>query len=187
MALVRVRVAVLLCGIALLPLAFAVVVSSLPPPPSTTEELLALVGNDTGCDFLRLAAPPSLSEFVREHRGRAPVVWARRDGAPLAGAVTRAALARSRAEMPVLLSSSNSYSHDKRTSTMGAYLAGMRVQSVRDLANETFTLFGDTHSAAWDELLAGYTPPPFALRDEPGASQRRLACFCDGAHSAPDF
>ena len=137
---------------------------------AAADEVILAVGNETRCDVPRLPAPPVLGLFLREYRGRLPVVWSRGPGrGAFAASVTREALAATRGDMAVRLSSSNSYSSHKQPSTMAEYLAGLRTQGLTDLANETFTLFGDTYSPEWMDLLSGYAPPPFAVRDEPGA------------------
>jgi hypothetical protein len=89
--------------------------------------------------------------------------------AVLQRATQRAALLQRMADVSVTLSSSNTYSYDKRQASMRGYLDEIRADSLaRDAdaaeqrrSNETWYLFGNTDPVLWTPLLDLYVLPPF--------------------------
>lgn len=71
-------------------------------------------------------------------------------------------------DSPVVLSSSNAYSHDKTYSTLREYIDHFLPTNLTDSrdassslpANETFYLFGNNVDGVWKELSDHYRPPP---------------------------
>jgi hypothetical protein len=70
-------------------------------------------------------------------------------------------------EVPVLLSSANSYSQGRRESSLGEYIEGLRTQELDTPANASWYLFGDTRGGRWDELEQLYALPGDSARDDP--------------------
>jgi hypothetical protein len=75
---------------------------------------------------------------------------------------------------PVILSSSNSYSHGKVSSTLGDYLDNIlnietTNQNSQLLANETYYLFGHNYEGIFKVLSDLYVDPPCHLCDKAGA------------------
>lgn len=93
--------------------------------------------------------------------------------AALQQATRRDAILQRLADVSVTLSSSNTYSYDKRQATMRAYLDEIRAESLIALStdgeeqvdarrsNETWYLFGNTDPIVWTPLLDLYVLPPF--------------------------
>jgi len=81
--------------------------------------------------------------------------------------VSREALLREHAQVQVLLSSSNTYSHGKQQMSLEQY-----IQSIVDvplapnaLSNDTYYLFGGIeHEAPWSDFANAYTYPPSCSR-----------------------
>jgi hypothetical protein len=77
-------------------------------------------------------------------------------------------------DFPVVLSSSNSYSHGKIDSTLGDYLNNILKMENADknstlLANETYYLFGFNEKGIFKELNQLYASPPCHLCEKAGA------------------
>lgn len=87
-------------------------------------------------------------------------------------------------EIPVRLSSSNSYSHGSLLSTLGEYVGEIMPEQARGTrSNETFYLFGDFHRAeAWEPLLREYEEPP-----SPCAGEAALSFGVGGVGSGVSF
>ena len=70
--------------------------------------------------------------------------------------------------MPVTLASSNTFSHDTRETTFGAYLASVvdRPVQLEDEARATFYMFGDSRDEAWEALSARYPKPPHLAKTD---------------------
>jgi hypothetical protein len=87
--------------------------------------------------------------------------------AVLQSATARAALLQRMADVSLTLSSSNTYSYDKRQASMRRYLDEIRAESLaRETdserpANRTWYLFGNTDPVLWTPLLDMYVLPPF--------------------------
>jgi hypothetical protein len=86
--------------------------------------------------------------------------------AALQDATRRDAILQRLADVSVTLSSSNTYSYDKRQATMRAYLDEIRAESLATeggnaRSNETWYLFGNTDPVVWTPLLDLYVLPPF--------------------------
>ncbi|KAL6053868.1 jmjC domain-containing protein 8 [Balamuthia mandrillaris] len=62
----------------------------------------------------------------------------------------------------VILSSSNTFSYEKKESTLAEYIKErMKPQDLQTLANETFYHFGDNDHQAWEPLFDHYVLPPY--------------------------
>ncbi|KAL6075008.1 jmjC domain-containing protein 8 [Balamuthia mandrillaris] len=62
----------------------------------------------------------------------------------------------------VILSSSNTFSYEKKESTLAEYIKErMKPQDLKTLANETFYHFGDNDHQAWEPLFDYYVQPPY--------------------------
>lgn len=82
-------------------------------------------------------------------------------------------------DTPVVLSSSNTYSHGRIESTLREYLENILSKlaspsersagSGRLLANESYYLFGNNYQGIWKELSDLYLSPPCHLCDKAGA------------------
>lgn len=114
----------------------------------------------------------SVAGFVQRYRGVSPVVFSTgSNNAAFRAGVTHDALMRRYADVNVVLSSSNSYSHDRLHTTLGDYLTHHMAPVTPDmLSNETFYLFGDTRSAAWLKMQEAYVMPLSAATDDPALS-----------------
>jgi len=129
---------------------------------SISDELRPLLSQ---CSIPRV---PDLSPaaFAARFRGASPVIFSRPPnataGARLAGG--KSALRSAFGREPVLLASSNSFSHAKLPSTLAGYLDGhvAPLTRARTAANATWYLFGDTLGAAWAPLIGAYPVPPHA-------------------------
>lgn len=92
----------------------------------------------------------SVEHFRAHYKGKRPVVFSSAgDNDVLRSLTSREHLMASLGHVPVILSSSNSYSHDKLESTLGEYMRNhLHPQSLSQLANETFYLVR-TSAAVW--------------------------------------
>lgn len=91
--------------------------------------------------------------------------YQRQDG--LAAKAARDYLIENHGETEVTLSSSNTYSHGRHTSTLEEYIKASVDTSSR-FANETFYLFGNNYNGIWSELSDLYINPPCAYCDVAG-------------------
>ena len=153
-----------------------------PPPASFLPSLLPLLSTCT------IPRRPLLSprDFAAAFRGAAPVIFTRPAAATAAAraAGARDALRAAYGHLPVLLASSNSYSHAKLPTTLATYLEEHTAPVPPGArANDTFYLFGDTLGEAWAPLLAAYPVPPHA----PPADSPLPAWGAGGAWSGVPF
>lgn len=130
----------------------------------------ALDPNSTYCNIERVPLL-SVANFRRLYKRTAPVVFTMPEDTNAAfreRTSLESLLNGPWASLTVTLSSANSYSHDKVTSTMAEYLrsTGLLRWEVDSLANETFTLFGDHYSKEWDEFLSPYVMPVDSAADD---------------------
>lgn len=109
-----------------------------------------------------VSTPLTVQEFVREFKGRRPVIFRRPQAhtAAFAAETTRSRLLERYGDVVVTLASSNSFSHGRRTTTLTDYLTHFTApQNLDSLANETWYLFGDTQGEDWTRLQSFYTMP----------------------------
>jgi hypothetical protein len=128
---------------------------------SIADELRPLLSRCT------IARVPALSpaDFFATYRGASPVIFTRPCNVTAAArrAGGKASLRAAYGREPVVLASSNSFSHAKLPSTLAAYIDGHTSPLPRRAkANDTFYLFGDTLGARWAPLLDAYNLPPHA-------------------------
>jgi hypothetical protein len=71
-------------------------------------------------------------------------------------------------DQPVVLSSSNTYSHDKLEMTLRDYINTMN-DHVVSKSNETFYLFGNNDGGVWSDLEQMYEQPPYIHSKVAGA------------------
>jgi hypothetical protein len=131
-------------------------------------ETAILVGNASHCTIPRFSEL-SLHHFHRDFKGRTPVIFAR----PLATTEEFRASARKEViterlgDEPVILASSNSFSHGKKESTLKAYLnEHLDPVTLDQPATEVWYMFGDTFGEAWVDFLATYPKPMDSASDE---------------------
>lgn len=147
--------------LALLSLIFSLSLCAAKKRPTIQDELRPLLH---ACTIPR---EPQLSplSFAAHFKGKAPVIFSRPPNATAAARLAggKAALRAAFGREPVILASSNSFSHEKLPSTLAAYIDGHTAPLRRGrLANDTFYLFGDTLGAAWAPLIGAYPIPPHA-------------------------
>lgn len=85
-------------------------------------------------------------------------------------------------ETPVVLSSSNTFSHDKLEMKLRDYINIMN-QNINAQSNETFYLFGNNDGGVWAELESLYTLPPYVHAKQAGA----VVFGVGGANSGVSF
>jgi len=110
----------------------------------------------------------STSDFVRNFKGRSPVIFSRplNDTQLVRSLLHRKALLDNYGAEEVILASSESYSHVKRTTSLSYYITEiMRTQEPDSLANESWYLFGDTLGPEWALLVASYPLPMDSAAD----------------------
>lgn len=78
----------------------------------------------------------------------------------LSNAAARVKLLELYSDIPVTLSSSNTYSHEKKTIMMSEYINSFSVNSSTLLANESFYLFGNNFGKLWNDIEKLYDLPP---------------------------
>lgn len=127
------------------------------------------ISNVSRCN-IPIAESLSIDEFIRDFKGRRPVIFSR----PLSVTETfRSATADADilneqfGELSVVLASSNSFSHDKMTTTLDGYLRDhTHPNNPSRLANESWYFFGDTFGPEWNVLLDTYPMPQDADGDD---------------------
>ena len=89
--------------------------------------------------------------------------------ARVAGLVSKIALTNNYGDVPVVLSTSNTYSYDKVTMSLEDYIHYMETASYDAPANETYYLFGDNFNQVWADLEHVYELPPYKYCKRAGA------------------
>lgn len=117
----------------------------------------------TQCNIPRLDL--TVDQFRKAYRGRYPVILKRPGSQQYKNMTLETYLRENHNDTEVILASSNTYSHDKKRTTLGDYLDNyMQPLSPTSRANDTWYFFGDvTESNPW--TLNEYEFPPGAEED----------------------
>lgn len=127
------------------------------------------------CEMAVVDGVLSVEEFRRGYKRQRPVVFRTRTNSSAPGGVNAAFVEATSEEslkgtwghLTAILSSANSYSHDKARTSLREYIEGsLRPRWGLDQpAAQQFTLFGD-HGDEWDALLSMYEMPLDGARDD---------------------
>ena len=113
----------------------------------------------------------SLETFVADYKGRRPIIFSRSGNVTAAAQAmtTREWLESSYGDNAVVLASSNSFSYDKRRTTLRTYLSDYLIpRTPANLANESWYLFGDTPASEGFQDLVDAYPLPMDSADDNG-------------------
>ena len=110
----------------------------------------------------------SVADFVGDYAGKRPVILTygltrKQEAISFGERTLRAPLLDSFGNASVILSASNSYTKEKVTKTLSAYIReNMGEQTLSSLGNETFYLFGDNYGDEWDPLMELLSPNKYS-------------------------
>lgn len=98
-----------------------------------------------------------------------PIIFLAQNNMKLAEVIQLNYILEHHSEEEVILSSSNSYSHDQQKWTLGAYLSSLANISTSADATQDFYLFGNNYKPFWKYLEKLYVSPPCTYCDKAGA------------------
>lgn len=103
------------------------------------------------------------ADFVADYAGKKPIILTGfKANLDFRDAMSRDSLLAGFGNTSIVLSASNSYTKEKRYTTLRDYMTRyMHPVSLDSLGNETFYLFGDNYGPEWDRLMQHHVLNPF--------------------------
>jgi len=137
---------------------------------------------DGPCTIERINADDfSQEHFLKRFAFTKPVIISNfRINSEFRNKCRRSSLLSEWGEVPVILSSANTYSYRKVDSTLFEYIKNMAPQEEQVLGNETLYLFGDIDQRKWKPLLDTYKKPRWTIPDHDTALSFGIAAVGTG-------
>ena len=134
----------------------------------------------------------SRRHFLMKIAGKRPVIFRdpeiKRRNSRFTQLVSRDSLLSQMRDMPMKLSSSNSYSHARKKSTVGEYLdKHILTHEKATRSNETWYFFGENYDDHWKQLNKKYAVPPFPGSEPPVERPPALSFGIGGRGSGVAF
>jgi hypothetical protein len=136
------------------------------------------------CNIKRIGEV-SFTDFLHKYIGRRPVILrlSASRSANFTALVDRTSMLERMGEKRLKLSSSNSYSHDRKSVTVREYFEQhLPSHETSEMSNETWYFFGDNYDQHWTELEKFYKLPPY-----PGTQRTALSFGVGGRGSGVAF